>query len=74
MELLEIVNFFRDLKKYEKLGAQMPKGALFHGGHGNGKSLMIRAAAGEADVPFLSYSCAGFLVGDNGAERVADFS
>lgn len=46
------------------------EGAMFYGEHGVGKSLLVKAAAGECNVPFLSYSCGGFLMGDNGTERV----
>ncbi len=73
-ELLEIVDFLKDPKKFVKLGAKIPKGALLLGKPGTGKTLMAKAIAGEAEVPFFSISGSEFVemfVGV-GASRVRD--
>ncbi len=71
-ELSEIVDFLKDPKKYTELGAKIPKGVLLHGAPGTGKTLLARAVAGEAGVPFFYISGSDFvemLVGV-GASRV----
>ena len=73
-ELEEIVDFLKDPHKYQKLGAKIPKGALLVGTPGTGKTLLARAIAGEAGVPFFSISGSDFVemfVGV-GASRVRD--
>ena len=73
-DLTEIVDFLKSPKKYEKLGAKIPRGVLLAGEPGTGKTLMARAVAGEADVPFFSISGSEFaemFVGV-GASRVRD--
>jgi cell division protease FtsH len=73
-ELEEVIDFLRDPKKYTKLGGRIPKGLLLVGQPGTGKTLLARAIAGEADVPFLSISGSDFVemfVGV-GASRVRD--
>lgn len=73
-DLVEIVDFLKNPKKYEKLGAKIPRGVLLAGAPGTGKTLMARAVAGEADVPFFSISGSEFaemFVGV-GASRVRD--
>lgn len=73
-ELEEVIDFLRDPKKYTKLGGRIPKGLLLVGSPGTGKTLLARAIAGEADVPFLSISGSDFVemfVGV-GASRVRD--
>ena len=73
-DLSEVVDFLKSPKKYEKVGAKIPRGVLLAGDPGTGKTLMARAVAGEANVPFFSISGSEFaemFVGV-GASRVRD--
>lgn len=73
-ELKEVIDFLKNPKRFQKLGAKVPKGALLVGPPGTGKTLLARAIAGEAAVPFYSLSGADFVemfVGV-GASRVRD--
>ena len=73
-ELSEIVDFLKDAKKYTDVGAKIPRGCLLIGSPGTGKTLLARAIAGEANVPFFSISGSDFVemfVGV-GASRVRD--
>jgi AFG3 family protein len=73
-EVLEFVDFLKNPKKYQALGARVPRGALLCGPPGTGKTLLAKAVAGEAGVPFLSTSGSEFVemfVGV-GASRVRD--
>ncbi|GMH12263.1 hypothetical protein Nepgr_014104 [Nepenthes gracilis] len=60
-EIMEFVHFLRNPKKYEELGAKIPKGALLVGPPGTGKTLLAKATAGESAVPFLSISGSDFM-------------
>ena len=73
-ELTEIIEFLRNPKKFQKLGGRIPKGALLVGSPGSGKTLLAKAVAGEAEVPFLSISGSDFveLFVGVGASRVRD--
>jgi cell division protease FtsH len=73
-ELAEIVDFLGDPERYGRLGAAIPRGVLLTGMPGTGKTLLARAVAGEAEVPFYSLSAAEFIemVVGVGASRVRD--
>ena len=61
-ELIEIVDFLKKPEKFSKMGAKIPKGVLLYGKPGTGKTLIAKAIAGEADVPFISMSGSEFIV------------
>ena len=73
-EVMEIVDFLRDPDRFRRLGAQIPRGVLLTGAPGTGKTLLARAVAGEAAVPFLSVSASEFIemIVGVGASRVRD--
>jgi cell division protease FtsH len=73
-ELSEIVDFLRNPDKYRRLGGRIPRGVLLSGGPGTGKTLLARAVAGEAGVPFFQMSASEFveMIVGVGASRVRD--
>ena len=60
-EMIEIVEFLKKPEKFTKMGARIPKGVLLYGKPGTGKTLIAKAIAGEADVPFISMSGSEFI-------------
>lgn len=74
LEVMEIVDFLKNPEKYAKIGAKIPKGVLLGGGPGLGKTLLAKAVAGEAGVPFFAVPASSFveLFVGVGASRVRD--
>jgi cell division protease FtsH len=73
-EVMEVVDFLRDPERFHSVGAQIPRGVLLYGAPGTGKTLLARAVAGEAQVPFFSISASEFIemIVGVGASRVRD--
>ncbi len=73
-EISEVVDFLKDPEKYRRVGARAPKGVLLSGAPGTGKTLLARATAGEANVPFFSASASEFIemIVGVGASRVRE--
>jgi cell division protease FtsH len=73
-DLMEVVDFLREPQKYQRLGGTVPKGVLLVGAPGTGKTLLARALAGEAQVPFFSIAASEFVeaIVGVGASRVRD--
>jgi cell division protease FtsH len=73
-ELLEVVDFLKNPHRYQRLGGRIPRGVLLSGAPGTGKTLLARAVAGEAGVPFFSMSASEFIemIVGVGASRVRD--
>ena len=74
IEIMEFIDFMKNQEKYIQIGARIPKGALLSGPPGTGKTLLAKAAAGEANVPFLYMSGSDFveLYAGVGAKRVRE--
>ena len=70
-ELTEVVDFLKNPEKYQRLGGRIPRGVLLAGRPGTGKTLLARAVAGEAGVPFFSISASRVRRGDRRHRRLA---